>query len=196
MSTKKEKCCNKCRELCERYSNIRIICPNGCHSIPNESIEWEKEAVKKMVDRFLGWKLPEDFNPDGGISFEKTSGIYRYERIPVGTNLFTATQAEEMVRYILGDTIASAVEAREREISEAVDIVGIDCGCVLGKCEMCASIDFIKSEILSFITTAVAKRELDIADEVEKIKTYTGGSSVNEKDKRVNKAEVLSILKH
>ena len=57
------------------------------------------------------------------------------------------------------------------------------------------SID-LKSEILSFITTAVVKREKEIADEVEKIKTYTGGSSVNEKDKRVNKAEVLSILKH
>lgn len=35
-----------------------------------------------------------------------------------------------------------------------------------------------------------------MSEEVEKMKTYTGGSSVNEKDKRVNKQEVLSILKH
>ena len=63
----------------------------------------------------------------------------------------------ERLRTAIQDAITAAVEAREREISEAVDIVGIDCGCVLGKCKMCASIDFIKSEILSFITTAVAK---------------------------------------
>ncbi len=49
--------------------------------------------------------------------------------------------------------------------------------------------DFFKDQVIS-------AREKEIADEVEKIKTYTGGSSVNEKDKRVNKAEVLSILKH
>jgi hypothetical protein len=56
--------------------------------------------------------------------------------------------------------------------------------------------DFVVSQKKKAIASAVAKRELEIADEVEKIKTYTGGSSVNEKDKRVNKAEVLSILKH
>ena len=49
--------------------------------------------------------------------------------------------------------------------------------------------DFFKDQVIS-------AREKEIEDEVEKIKTYTGGSSVNEKDKRVNKAEVLSILKH
>ena len=54
----------------------------------------------------------------------------------------------------------------------------------------------LREKVSQAITTAVAKRELEIAEEVEKIKTYTGGSSVNEKDKRVNKAEVLSILKH
>ena len=25
------------------------------------------EQIKYMRDRFLGWKLPEGFNPDGGI---------------------------------------------------------------------------------------------------------------------------------
>jgi hypothetical protein len=24
--------------------------------------------IKHMTERFLGWKLPENFNPDGGIS--------------------------------------------------------------------------------------------------------------------------------
>lgn len=26
--------------------------------------------VKHMVDRFLGWRLPDDFSPDAGISFK------------------------------------------------------------------------------------------------------------------------------
>jgi hypothetical protein len=46
-----------------------------------------------MVDRFLSWKLPEDFAPDGGVCFEGGG--------PIGTNLFTATQAEAMIRHLL-----------------------------------------------------------------------------------------------
>lgn len=52
------------------------------------------DRVKHMVDRFLQWKLPADFNPDGGIEFKKTGE-------PVGTNLLTATQAEAMVRFMI-----------------------------------------------------------------------------------------------
>ena len=28
------------------------------------------EQIKHMVDRFLGWRLPEHFRPDAGISFD------------------------------------------------------------------------------------------------------------------------------
>ena len=62
--------------------------------------------IKQMVDRFLGWKLPDDFNPDGGISFKKkyNEGTkYEGSYNPTGTNLFTATQAELMIRYITED---------------------------------------------------------------------------------------------
>ena len=54
-----------------------------------------EDQIKHMVDRFLGWKLPRDFKPDGGISFDLISA-----RGPSGTNLFDATQAEAMVRYM------------------------------------------------------------------------------------------------
>ena len=62
------------------------------------------EQIKYMVDRFLEWRLPENFNPDAGISFkpkfnEDTAHPMKHE--PIGTNLFDATQAEEMVRYLL-----------------------------------------------------------------------------------------------
>lgn len=63
---------------------------------------------KAMVGRFLGWKLPADFAPDCGISFKRESdyehpefGRHKFE--PVGTNLFHAGQAEEMLRHVVGE---------------------------------------------------------------------------------------------
>lgn len=63
-----------------------------------------KAQIKHMVDRFLGWKLPENFNPDAGISFkrefnEHTDHPMKHE--PSGTNLFDAMQAEVMVEYMM-----------------------------------------------------------------------------------------------
>jgi len=62
------------------------------------------EQIKHMVERFLRWRLPDDFCPDGGVSFartfnEHTAHPMKYE--PVGTNLLSATQAEAMVRHML-----------------------------------------------------------------------------------------------
>ena len=54
--------------------------------------------INEMVDRFLRWKLPDDFHPDGGVSFTAPSNPYWW---PVGTNLLTATQAKEMIKYII-----------------------------------------------------------------------------------------------
>ena len=83
--------------------------------------EWEAERpavvvpsedqIKHMTNRFLGWRLPEDFRPDDGISFEPffnvewnaKQGKPPQRRTPTGTNLLNATQAEAMVRYMLGD---------------------------------------------------------------------------------------------
>lgn len=62
------------------------------------------EQIKHMVDRFLNWKLPSNFNPDGGISFEKLGNKgtpHQYTREPVGTNLLDADQATAMVRHMI-----------------------------------------------------------------------------------------------
>lgn len=61
--------------------------------------------IKQMVSRFLAWKLPPDFSPDGGITFkaefnENTAWPMRHE--PSGTNLLNFPQAEAMIRHILG----------------------------------------------------------------------------------------------
>ena len=60
--------------------------------------------IKHMVDRFLGWKLPENFSPDGGVSFKKTFNehtAHPMKHEPSGTNLFDATQADAMVRHMI-----------------------------------------------------------------------------------------------
>jgi hypothetical protein len=72
------------------------------------------EQVAHMVARFLTWKLPQDFNPDGGISFERVANagtIHEYLREPVGTNLLDAAQAEAMVRHIIEGVPPSYVAA-------------------------------------------------------------------------------------
>ena len=63
-----------------------------------------EDQIKHMVDRFLGWKLPENFNPDDGISFDPVMNKgheFESRREPTGTNLFDAGQATEMVRYMV-----------------------------------------------------------------------------------------------
>jgi hypothetical protein len=62
------------------------------------------EQVKYMVERFLRWRLPDDFCPDAGISFkrefnENTPWPGKHE--PSGTNLFDYTQATGMVRHMV-----------------------------------------------------------------------------------------------
>jgi len=60
----------------------------------NEELE-NDIAIKAMVNAFLAWKLPHDFSPDGGIVFDPS------HTWPTGTNLLTATQAEELIRHLL-----------------------------------------------------------------------------------------------
>jgi hypothetical protein len=67
------------------------------------------DQVKHMVNRFLMWKLPDNFNPDGGVSFEPEynveynakQGLPPQRHEPSGTNLLDYTQAEAMVRHML-----------------------------------------------------------------------------------------------
>jgi len=59
------------------------------------------EQIKTMVNRFLSWRLPQDFHPDGGISAKRPNFAPNVEWAPTGTNLFNATQAEVMVRYMV-----------------------------------------------------------------------------------------------
>lgn len=61
------------------------------------------EQIKHMANRFLAWRLPERFNPDCGISYTKPNHPAFQDGTmgPTGTNLFDATQAEDMVRHMI-----------------------------------------------------------------------------------------------
>ena len=56
------------------------------------------KTIDELVNKFLGWKLPKDFAPDGGIVFDKHQN---HHFTPIGTNLFTADQAKQMFEYLL-----------------------------------------------------------------------------------------------
>lgn len=65
----------------------------------------DEKQIDEIVNRFLCWKLPKDFNPDAGISFTPThfqKGENADLHWPVGTNLFTAVQARQMFMHALG----------------------------------------------------------------------------------------------
>ena len=62
------------------------------------------EQIKHMVDRFLSWRLPDDFSPDAGISFKPTFNEHTAHPMrhnPTGTNLLSAEQATMMIKHII-----------------------------------------------------------------------------------------------
>lgn len=64
--------------------------------------------IGEMVNRFLGWELPQDFAPDGGITFQRESDAEhpilgrRLQFQPTGTNLLNASQAAQMFEHAVG----------------------------------------------------------------------------------------------
>ncbi len=82
-----------------------------------------EDQIKHMTERFLSWKLPADFNPDAGISFEpivNSGTVHQYRHEPVGTNLFSYAQAEAMVRYMLEGAASPSHDADRAEKAEAL----------------------------------------------------------------------------
>lgn len=77
-----------------------------------------KDAIAQAVDRFLGWKLPQDFAPDCGISFAPLGHPNGW---PTGTNLFTAVQARQMLEYMLSAS-PTAPEATKSAYTKALEI--------------------------------------------------------------------------
>ena len=87
------------------------------------------DQIKHMVARFLAWRLPENFSPDGGITFKKTFNehtAHPMEHQPTGTNLFGYDQAEAMVRHLvegLPSTRSKLEQVDDRYYEEARNLV-------------------------------------------------------------------------
>lgn len=107
------------------------------------------EQIKHMVNRFLGWKLPENFHPDGGVKFDADAAKklnprnLRYE--PYGTNLLDYTQASLMVRHMIEGL-------PENEIGEASADAEVFAGL---NAEPSAAIDKEMSEFLEGVVGVV-----------------------------------------
>jgi creatinine amidohydrolase/Fe(II)-dependent formamide hydrolase-like protein len=68
------------------------------------------EQIEHMTQRFLSWRLPENFNPDDGVSFTPVANegtSYEHRHQPTGTNLFSYEQARQMVLHMATDLPAA-----------------------------------------------------------------------------------------
>jgi hypothetical protein len=69
------------------------------------------DRLQVLVDRFLSWPLPKSFAPDCGISFDgrKADQFNPHGKgWPIGTNLFTADEARQMIEYLLREPPVAA----------------------------------------------------------------------------------------
>ena len=85
-----------------------------------------RTLIDALVNRFLCWKLPKDFAPDGYINFDKDACVARNDW-PTGTNLLHAGQAAEMFEHCLQlwQPIETAPKSKKTEHGvEGVYILG------------------------------------------------------------------------
>lgn len=61
-----------------------------------------RNIMYHLVGRFLGMKIPQTFNPDNYISFDRENAS-KPNNWPTGTNLFNAVEAEDMLKYVFKD---------------------------------------------------------------------------------------------
>lgn len=92
-------------KLLAEFDSVSLMPPLRVRIDPLEdyTVRFTESQIDHMVDRFLGWRLPENFNPDGGVKFERevNGGPRPAAWWPQGTNILDATQAKAMVRYIV-----------------------------------------------------------------------------------------------
>ncbi|WP_158665246.1 hypothetical protein [Ensifer adhaerens] len=70
--------------------------------------------IKAAAGRLMGWRLPDDFSPDCFVVFDRVKAKFN-NSWPVGTNLLTTIQAEEMLRYAFADQLPRASAATVAE---------------------------------------------------------------------------------
>ena len=77
--------------------------------------------IDQLVNRFLGWKLPQTFAPDCGISFKQIAP----DSWPIGTNLFNAVEAMNMFSHCLDGVSVKAEQTASIEQRSYLQTKGI-----------------------------------------------------------------------
>jgi hypothetical protein len=82
--------------------------------------------IDDLVNRFLSWRLPDDFAPDCGISFEPVAYKGNGKPLPVlgwpvGTNLLTAAQARAMLEHVLAERNKADPVTRLHNLCDALE---------------------------------------------------------------------------
>ena len=97
---KRDLLCIRCVEL----ALGRPIQLNDLKKVPANAFvhHYAEQLKERMAQRFLQWKLPADFNPDGGIEFTTNVLGTVHANEPLGTNLLTFSQAKDMIEYLMG----------------------------------------------------------------------------------------------
>lgn len=72
-----------------------------------------KPDVADMVNRFLGWPMPKNFSPDGGMTFKAPAHPNSW---PIGTNLLNADQAKAMFEHCLATPPSDGVTSPTDEV--------------------------------------------------------------------------------
>ncbi len=73
----------------------------GSYAVPQaEAGDGVVPDLGAAVNRFLSWRVPEDFYPDCYVTFDKDKALAT-NQWPIGTNLLTATQARAMLAHVL-----------------------------------------------------------------------------------------------
>jgi L-rhamnose isomerase len=74
------------------------------------------DQIKHMTERFLSWKLPSSFAPDGGVARTE-----RFSEHTSGTNVFDYMQAQAMIQHMLEGLPSNHIVNFENE----VDYIGV-----------------------------------------------------------------------
>ncbi len=79
--------------------------------------------IKHMVERFLAWRLPKPWNPDGGVSYQRPNYAHKPTEHdwPTGTNLFDFSQTEAMVQHMLEGLPPDPRDAENAALRKALD---------------------------------------------------------------------------
>lgn len=84
--------------------------------LEREREELAKPDIGEMTSRFLGWRLPDEFHPDAGVSFTAPENKAWW---PTGTNLLTYDQAKAMFEHVVGAKTTRSAQDLIRALERA-----------------------------------------------------------------------------